>query len=289
MSNKSCLICEEPMVARPPGYWFECLQCHFMASTLEPQINADAPAIDEALRHQALHELRQANYARILSRLKSLSPTAGSRLLDVGSAHGWFLKAAEAAGFEALGIEPDRQMAQQAMALGCNVRIGEFPQAALDEPRVSIITFLDVFEHLSDLPSVLNACRETLLPRGLLLIVLPSSRGIFFRAARALSRLGVHGPLDRLWQRGFPSPHASYFHQDNLSRFLSRHGWSEIHRQALPSLTQAGLWQRLHYDRRANRIVSAAQYALLSVAMPGLSLLPSDISFQIFQLSEPTS
>ena len=285
MRVKNCLVCEALLIPQPPGYWSECTACGFMASTLEPEINARPDAIDESLRQTALQSLRVSNYARIIERLNAtLQPSSSRRsLLDVGCAHGWFLRAAQDAGYLGLGIEPDLHIAQQAIDAGLDVRVGSFPDALPEGARFDIITFHDVLEHLANLPAIAAACRAALNRQGLLAVTLPNSRGVFFRVARQLSRLGWRGPLDRLWQQGFPSPHLSYFHPDGLARFLAQHGFREVHRQALPSLIHTGLWQRLRYDRSAGLSVSMLQYAILSCVIPCLRILPSDISFQVFQ------
>ncbi len=257
-----------------------------MVSSLQPNLQAGCEAIDESLRASALEPLRRHNYQRILARWNAVGIEAGCQVLDVGCAHGWFMEAAQKAGFQVVGVEPDRAIARLAQARGLDVRLGTFPDALPADLRFEVITFHDVFEHMPDLDRVLAACRAALNESGWLAITLPSSRGALFRTARWLSRLGVRGPLDRLWQVGFPSPHLTYFHPDCLARFVSRHGFREVHREPLPSIMRAGLWQRLRYDRSASLAVSAVQYVALSCLLPVLRALPSDISFQLFQRSD---
>ena len=209
-----------------------------------------------------------------------------THLLDVGCAHGWFLQAATHRGYIASGMEPDPAMADQARRHGLSVIFGLFPQDLPDSAMFDVISFLDVFEHLPAPHEAAAACFRRLLPGGLLVVVLPSSRGVLFRLAHFLCRLGLHGPLDRLWQRGFPSPHLSYFQPATLEAMISPQGFREVYRSTLPSFSRNGLWQRLRYDRRASRLVCVLQWLALNLLSPLLSTLPSDISFQIF-IREP--
>ncbi|HYN41069.1 MAG TPA: class I SAM-dependent methyltransferase [Thermoanaerobaculia bacterium] len=266
------------------GYWFECRQCGFLASSLVPAIGDDASheAIDETRRRQALDGLRHSNFECVLDAIQPLRTSFSTRLLDVGCAHGWFLRAAARRGYLATGLEPDATIATEARRDGHSVISGFFPGDLPDDAVFDVITFHDVFEHLPSPREAAAACFQRLSPGGLLVLVLPSSKGTLFRLARLLSRFGLHGPLDRLWQRGFPSPHLTYFHPDALDSLLQPLGFREVHRATLPSFTRKGLWQRLRYDQRSSFLVSVVQWLALGLLSPMQRLLPSDISFQVF-------
>ena len=103
------------------------------------------------------------------------------------------------------------------------------------------------------------ACRRRLREGGLLVLNLPSSSGAVFRAATLLDRIGLHGPLDRLWQRGFPSPHLSYFDPDGLASLAARHGFREVHRSDLATVALGGLWKRLRSAPISRRVLLAGR------------------------------
>lgn len=279
-----CLTCQSAMAGPHRGYWFECRHCGFLASSLTPAIGDDAchDAIDETRRRQALDTLRHGNFERVLDALQPLRTAHPTRLLDVGCAHGWFLQAAARRDYVTTGLEPDPTIADQTRRAGLSVISGFFPQDLPEDAVFDVITFHDVFEHLPSPGVAAAACFRRLSPGGLLVLVIPSSKGVLFRLARLFSRAGLHGPLDRLWQRGFPSPHLTYFHPDALDRLLRPHGFREVHRASLPSFTRKGLWQRLRYDQRSSFLVSAVQWLILGLLSPLQRLLPSDISFQVF-------
>ena len=280
-----CLVCRQSMSGPYRGYWFECLHCGFLASDLTPAIGgrAEPAVIDEPSRRASLETLRRLNFERTLDQVGALRAGQRLSLLDVGCAHGWFLQAAARRGHTATGIEPDSRVAEEARAGGVTVLSGFFPNDLPPDASFDVISFNDVLEHLPDPGEAADACFKRLNAGGLLVITIPSSEGVLFRTARFLGRLGLGGPLDRLWQRGFPSPHLSYFHPNGLASFLRAHAFREVHRSSLPSFCREGLWPRLRYDRRAPLAASAALFVLLYLLSPVLALLPSDISFQVFQ------
>ena len=283
-----CLICQSAMTGPHRGYWYECRQCGFLASSLTPAIGDDASheAIDETRRRQALDESPARQLRTRAGRAPAPSHLSPTRLLDVGCAHGWFLQAAARRGYLTTGLEPDATIAAEARRDGHSVISGFFPEDLPGDAVFDVITFHDVFEHLPSPGEAAAACFQRLSPGGFLVLVLPSSKGFLFRLARLLCRVGLHGPWTALWQRGFPSPHLTYFHPDALERLLRPHGFREVHRATLPSFSRKGLWQRLRYDQRSSFLVSAVQWLALGLLSPMQALLPSDISFQVFVREE---
>lgn len=266
---------------RECGYW----QLSFPAAT----VVANRSAIDEERRFRALSELRTANSRTVFRVLARYAPLTGARLCDVGCAYGWFLKAAQDYGVLAVGIEPEAAVADAARAQGLHVRSGFFPDCVADDERFDIITFNDVLEHQPEIDRVLEACRAHLVPRGLLSIVIPSSRGTVYRLGCALARLGIRGPLDRLWQRDFSCPHIHYFNAANLETLLQRRGFELLHSQSLPSLRLRGLWSRLRMDANAKLLPSFAGWTGMVLLSPLLRISPSDILFQVYRRIEHES
>jgi cyclopropane fatty-acyl-phospholipid synthase-like methyltransferase len=100
-----------------------CPSCGFLRSTLMPSISkkTGSATIDESKHADGLGKLRQSNFQRILTRLSALSHAPGKRLLEVGCAHGWFLKAAMTHGFEVFGLEPDSELSALAKETGLRI------------------------------------------------------------------------------------------------------------------------------------------------------------------------
>ena len=266
-------------------YWFECANCGYLASNFVPVIG-HLPAhdrIDEDARLNALRQLRKANFDRILDVLSNLTSSELLSLLEVGYGDGWFLLAAADRGYKTLGLEPDPVIARNAKDKGLDVIEGYFPDALPRQAQFDLIVFNDVFEHLPDPQSAVQACFTSLRPGGMLVLNLPNSKGIFFHIARVLSFLGFSAPLDRMWQRGFPSPHISYFHPQALASLLIRFGFTEIYRGNLSSLSQKGLWGRLTFYRGLSRLYSVFLFPIFYLLAPLLKLFPADISLQVFR------
>jgi SAM-dependent methyltransferase len=259
-----------------------CQRCGFLASTLVAHVNASDSAIDECARARALQTLRRGNFERVLDALATAGLRARGRILDVGCAHGWFIEAARARGYDAAGLEPDDAVADAARRHGTPVRSGFFPEALEPGECFDAIVFNDVFEHLPHPERAMRAIRGRLAPGGLVAINLPIASGVFYRAASVLDHIGMHGPFDRMWQRGFPSPHVSYFTQATLAALAASCGMEERWRGFLPSLEASGLWARLRYDRGAGLLMSALIWSILRTVSPVLSSMPPDIGLQIF-------
>ena len=285
LPDNSCCVCDTAMRPLRHDWCFVCPGCGFLASNLSPHIGNGKVAgiMDEKQRETALVGLRKKNFERILDLIDATTDPARRTLLEVGCAHGWFLDAAAGRGYIAHGIEPDAPIGALASGRGHDVAIGFFPYDLKPGIRYDVIVFNDVFEHLPDPRAALAACRQRLEPGGLLVLNLPSNGGIFFRTATFLDKLRISGPHERMWQKGFPSPHLSYFHPDALSRLAGREGFSEIHRGALDSLDRRGLWQRLRLDRRSSLVGAMIAWLGITIVSPLLAWLPSDIALQIYK------
>jgi SAM-dependent methyltransferase len=228
-----------------------CRGCGVWRSSLRPAIgDGTAAALDEASRMAGLRPVRDAGYRRILGEVAALRPLQGSRVLDVGSGHGWFLEAAGAGGAQAVGIEPDAGVAAAARDRGLDVRVGYFPEALQEYDRFDVVAYNDVFEHLPDPDAILGATRAALAPAGLLTISIPTSEGLGYRLALWAAALGLMTPLRRLWQFDYPSPHVWYFDQRSLRSLLGRSGFVLERAGRLPSIERNGLRERVYADPR---------------------------------------
>lgn len=279
----TCPVCNTAMQEQGRRWLLECPGCGFLQALLEPRFT-DAAAlarIDVDMRREALKRLRLVNFATVLKRLYR-DPESGKRLLEVGSAQGWFLQCAAARGYDVLGIEPDSVAAERTPE-GLTVIRGIFPGALPAGSKFDAIVFNDVLEHIPNVDAVLVACAEMLAPDGMLVVNAPNRAGVFYRLARLLDRFGLPASLERLWQVGFPSPHLYYFTPKDLVVLGRRHGFEEIHRSRLLTLSIRGLWSRIRYDRSVSRPRAAALWMGLAPLCLLLAVLPPDITLQIFR------
>jgi len=93
---------------------------------------------------------------------------------------------------------------------------------------------------------------------------------------------GIKGFFERMWQVGMPSPHVHYFNQRNLTSLLKNHAFSVKEKGRLDTLSLSGLYTRLTYsDKKINLFKTIPMYCLISLALPLLKLMPSDITYII--------
>jgi SAM-dependent methyltransferase len=252
---------------------YVCRTCGFQAATLTPAEGTGIPGLEG---------LRRKNFEVLLDRLEEVKMLRGARLLEVGSARGWFLEAAVRRGAQVQGIEPEAANAEMSRANDLAVEIGFFPNDLKNRGPFDLIVFNDVFEHLAKPSAVIQDVQSLLKPGGIAVINFPSSKGILFLIADFLSQLGISGPRARLWQMGMPSPHVSYFSPKNLSLLAQRHSSLQlIEGFSLPSVSRQGLASRIGASH------SGTKGALMFAVIWGLSfifpLLPSDIEVLLFR------
>ena len=263
-----------------------CPACRYESAALKPSINEERThqLVNESDREISLKQLRSENFRAIVAHLDRLAPASAKTLLDVGSAHGWFLEQAGKR-FTVMGLEPDAAVGQKAAARGLPVRIGYFPDALAPGESFDVIVFNDVIEHIPDIASALVACESRLNPGGLLVLNLPSSRGFFYRLSKLFARVNVRGPFDRMWQKGLPSPHVHYFDDNNLKALVTRHGFQMISSFGLSALCASGLLERLRVVGKVNPLVLYFQYVAVLCTIPVVRLFPSDTVVCVFRKS----
>lgn len=281
----TCIVCYSPLKAGLSPWHHTCPACAYESAELAVAINqpAEHAEIDEDVREVSLKALRQENFRTVVALTRQFAAPRARSLLDVGSAHGWFLETA-AGTFDVVGIEPDEAVATRATARGLPTKIGYFPHALAEVEHFDVIVFNDVIEHIPDIRTALRDCHQRLTPDGTLVLNLPSSRGLFYRLSKLFARVGLHGPFGRLWQKGMPSPHVHYFNPANLTKLVEREGFALRHSTELAAVKKDGLWQRLTVFGNVHPLKAALQYAGIRWGLlPLMGLFPSDIIVCIFR------
>lgn len=267
-----CIACGTE--TKPLNEWHsKCGNCGLYASNLQEGAGTGVGGLEQ---------LRRSNFEIILDELSELAEAKPLSILEVGCSQGFFLEAAAARGANVEGIEPESDMAEIARAKGFIVHLGFFPDALPSGRLYDIIIFNDVFEHLPNPKVATSICAERLETGGLLVINLPSSDGVFFKIAKALFRTGIKEPYERMWQKGFPSPHTFYFSADNLEILVgSSRRFERIKSHALPSVSRVGLRERVRatYGGATGTLISAGISAISFV----LPFLPQDIHVSYFR------
>lgn len=282
-ATRDCVVCGAPLVPHLAEWLLRCPRCGLRVSRLaEDEVTSHTPGAWDEHNAAALTGLRQHTAKRLLDELAVLRPMHETALLDVGCGPAWFLDAAAQRCQRVAGLEPDDATAAKARARGLDVRSGYFPEQA-PPGRFDVVSFNDVFEHLPD-PLRAAASLDNLLgDDGLVLITAPSRRGFFYRVAEVLARGGIKAPLERLWQRGFVSPHLFYFEPATLDALFARNGYRCVRGFELPSLARPGLWARIREGGRMPLPFAALVFIGCWLLMPVLHRLPADIVVRIYQ------
>ena len=194
--------------------------------------------------------LRQASV--ICARVRALAPGARS-LLDFGCGRGWFLDEARRVGMsEVAGADiSDRALQLLAERNIPGIKLdGDRPEE-LDIARLpfrpEVLTLLDVIEHFppARVRDILGALVARLRPELTLVVVkVPVTTGVLFRAAGALSSLGQHGAIEQLYQVGTFPPHRSYFSRRSLEIAMRGAGLEPVAAMRDPDFEPSSLADR---------------------------------------------
>lgn len=153
--------------------------------------------------------------AVILDVLQRFAPHRGA-LLDVGLGTGLNASLFKKLGFEVEGVENAPEAVAIAKQLAPDVLVVEpsFPSDTLSTERYSVVTMLDVLEHLEDDTEALRCAARILKPGGIVLITVPAFAFLWTRhdeLAHHYRRYRRQELKARLHAAGFELQLASYY------------------------------------------------------------------------------
>jgi 2-polyprenyl-3-methyl-5-hydroxy-6-metoxy-1,4-benzoquinol methylase len=123
--------------------------------------------------HDSQYTMRVESFYRCLNSLKKFLPGPNAEVLDVGTAGGAFLDAANRFGYRATGLEPSEYLVAQGIKRGLKIIQGTIDNHSFNEQSFDLICFWDVIEHLTNPKDALIKVRSLLKPNGILLINYP--------------------------------------------------------------------------------------------------------------------
>lgn len=193
MNAPACLICGS---ARSRTVWRrdatrieKCLGCNLLFVAERPSEAELLGLYDgEALLKFDLHpgssdeavvpDWKNKEYMQLLDGVARLG-VHGGQLLDVGCFSGIFLSNAKRRDFTVVGVEPNRDAYVRVHdVLGFNVVHGSLTSAQFAADTFSVVSLLDVIEHVSDPVSELEEVFRILRPGGVLIITTPNVAGL---------------------------------------------------------------------------------------------------------------
>ena len=195
-----------------------CRSCslHYMNPRPSPELIVEAYSAAEDETFVAQNQGRIRGFRKTLGgilRRRGMRDGSGLRFLDIGCAGGASLAAARSLGFQPVGVEPSRWMADYGRrTYGVEIhdgilKPGMFPPASFD-----FITMWEVLEHVTDPGALLRLVHELLTPDGVFVMSYPDFRGTMSRI------LGNRWPF---WL----SVHLLYYDRKSIVRQLAACGF----------------------------------------------------------------
>lgn len=127
---------------------------------------------------------KMKEHEELLDEIVRIGVSTGS-LLDVGCFSGMFLRNARKRGFEIVGIEPNEDAFMHVRnLLGCEVVNGSLASARFSSDHFSVVSFLDVIEHVEDPIADLRVALGLMRPGGVLVLVTPNVQGLLQRVIK---------------------------------------------------------------------------------------------------------
>jgi SAM-dependent methyltransferase len=203
---------------------------------------------------------RELTFTRHLQALEKFTgPANGRSLLDIGAYIGVFVEVAQAAGWQAYGVEPSSWAAGVAQKRGLQVIEGTQDAPELKGLQFDVVTMWDVIEHVDDPSAELAKAYRLLKPGGLL----------------AVHTMDINSRMARLTGGRWPwlmDMHMHYFSRDTLAQMLKKNGYEVLWSGA------QGRYLRLGYlasrvsglNRPLGRLVTAGVHGLklAEIAVP---------------------
>ena len=147
------------------------------------------------------------------------------RILDVGFGAGVFLEQAMNNGWDAVGVDIDPIVVEQARRRGLQVHLGDIENMIARGERFDAVAMSHVIEHVPDPVAVLTAAYKILNPGGIIYIDTPN-----------LDAIG-HAVFREHWRGLEPPRHLVIFTWESLERIVRGIGFRTLKRHRRPELT----------------------------------------------------
>ncbi len=182
--SKRCLACPKQLDPQPlilKGLSFaRCGSCGLLWREPMPSVQENLEFYTKdyyqelASRTPSIHEARQVLYAEALQECAGYRKQG--RILDIGSGHGHFLKAAQEEKWEVWGIEPSKEACEQARPwMGARLVNQSLEDADFVPGYFDVITLWNVIDCFPDPDLVIKKICRWLAPGGLLLARTPNA------------------------------------------------------------------------------------------------------------------
>jgi len=227
---------------------FECTECELVARWQIP----DAASLrrvyaDDTYAEDRLVEMLAAQVALFRRKVPMLRGLLGRprRILELGSFVGGFLDVAHTQGWDAIGVDPGRQLVAYCRERGRRVYAGTLEEFAAQHAvmPVDCLAIWNTFEQLPDPRPTLALAARFLAKGGVLVLRVP--HGACFRTL--LARREAASPVTRsfwtkclAWNNLLSFPHLYGYGIPSLDRLVTPFGFARIAAQGDVLVTLAG-------------------------------------------------
>ncbi|MDI6751271.1 MAG: class I SAM-dependent methyltransferase [bacterium] len=162
--------------------------------------------------HDSQYQMRVNSFYRALKPLSKVIPPKGAKVLDIGTAGGAFLEAAERFGYVAIGLEPSLFLVNEGKRRNLKIEQGTIDNHPFPKESFDMVCLWDVLEHLTDPKNSLLKIRALIKPGGILLINYPDIGTLMAKIAGK-----------RFWW--LLSVHLHYFTQETIKKICNYTGF----------------------------------------------------------------
>jgi 2-polyprenyl-3-methyl-5-hydroxy-6-metoxy-1,4-benzoquinol methylase len=174
------------------------------------------------------HRRRVRELFRRVSAAMDVEALRGERVLDIGCDTGAFLKAAQQEfGIVPVGVDVGRRAVEVARQDGVEAYHTAIEQAPAGLSGFSLITAIDLIEHVPNPGALLGEIYGRLRAGGVAYIETPNIRSVVYRFGRRLSTITGGRPAS-LIERLFPPQHIQYFTDRSLRELAGRAGFQVV-------------------------------------------------------------
>ena len=172
---------------------------------------------------EAVERRCRAAFARIGKGI-DLKSLRGERHLDVGCDTGSFLlAAAKLWATVPAGVDVARRSVAEACRRGLEAYCCTLESSPKSLTNFSVITAIDIVEHVVDPAVFLAEIRRRLRPGGICYLETPNAASNVYRIGRAISRVSDGRP-SWVFERLFPNEHIQYFSRGGFLALADRSG-----------------------------------------------------------------
>lgn len=160
--------------------------------------------------------LRKKTFGRWLEKIVPLLKIRQDAALDIGCAAGYFLELLEQNGWDAEGVELDKEMLVVVRGKGFTVHDTPLERLALKR-KYGLVTLFDVLEHLPDPHEGMERLYSLLADNGSVALVTPDFGSTQHRLFRSR------------WFQLKPREHILCFTLGTLTKLAEQHGFAVVH------------------------------------------------------------